>query len=98
YDTLGTLLWSFLIADASVNLEALAVDANGGVVFKGALTSGAADLDGHLVMGQSFLARLGPDGAFLWAKGFQGNASFPTFVDIAPSGHVFLFGNADGPI
>lgn len=98
YDTAGTLIGSFIIADDTVNLEALAVDTHGGVVFKGTMTNGTADFDGHVLTGNSFLARLGPDAKWLWGKGLSGDASFPTFVGVAPLGHVFLYGRADGPL
>jgi hypothetical protein len=98
YDTSGTLLGSFVVADDTVFLEALAVDMHGGVVFKGTLQNGTADFSGNVLTGDSFLVRLGPDAAWVWGKGFVGNAAFPSFVGVAPTGHVYLYGRADGPI
>lgn len=98
FDKTGKLLGSFTIADDTVALEALAVDGHGGMVFKGTLGNGSADLAGHMLTGNSFLVRLAADASWIWGKGLQGDASFPSFVAVAPLNQVYLFGRASGPI
>jgi hypothetical protein len=98
FNKAGTLLGSFVIADDSVNLDALAVDMKGGVAFKGRLDNGMADVGGQMLVGDSFLARLGPLAEWVWGKGFVGDAASPCFVSVGPMGSVFLFGRADGSL
>ena len=93
----GQFKSSFVIAD-EVEIEALAVDGDGGVVFEGSMKNGSAVVGDQLFTGDSFLVRLGPAGEWLWGKAFVGSADFPAAAGIGPFGHVYLYGRTIGPI
>lgn len=99
YDNAGTLAWVTRAGGTGADIgNAVNIDANGNVVitgeFTGSATFGSTTLTSQNNSVDIFVAKLDPNGDFLWAK--QGSApAIDRGIDVAcdPSGNVYATGS-----
>ncbi|MFT3768699.1 MAG: hypothetical protein QM820_24905 [Minicystis sp.] len=98
-DPAGFPLWarSFPNDGLGATVVEIAVDQDGNVIFTGTIFPGSTlDFGAFQAAGDSFVAKLDPDGQPLWVRSFTGGQLETHTLATTPSGEVVLAGSVTG--